>query len=97
MVSIPPLFNSNSTCNLILIGGVYNKELGGTTGSEAINTLKKYRFNKVFIGSCGINLNNKTICNFDLEEGNTKKAILSSSMNSYLLIENEKFYYDGVY
>nr|WP_288236661.1 hypothetical protein [uncultured Clostridium sp.] len=44
-----------------------------------------------------MNLNNKTICNFDLEEGNTKKAILSSSMNSYLLIENEKFYYDGVY
>ncbi|MFL7796997.1 DeoR/GlpR family DNA-binding transcription regulator [Clostridium chauvoei] len=97
MSAIPPLFNSNSTCTLIVIGGVYNKDLGGCIGSETINTLRKYRFNKAFIGSCGVNLCNSTLCNFDLEEGNTKQAILSSSRDSYLLIENEKFYHDGVY
>lgn len=97
MSSIPQLFNDNYNCKLIVIGGIYNKELGGTVGAETINTLKKYRFDKAFIGSSGINLEKGDIYNFDLEEGNTKQEIIDSSNNSYILIENEKFYYNGIY
>ncbi|ACD24519.1 MULTISPECIES: DeoR/GlpR family DNA-binding transcription regulator [Clostridium] len=97
MSSIPELFKNNSNCKLILVGGIYNKELGGTVGSETISTLKKYRFDKAFIGSSGINLENGDIYNFDLEEGNTKQVIINSSNNSYILMENEKFYSHGIY
>lgn len=97
MSSIPLLFNDNDNCKLVVVGGVYNKELGGCIGAETINELEKYRFNKAFIGSSGINVNTGKVCNFDLEEGKTKQAIISSSSNSYILIENEKFYHEGIY
>ncbi|MDQ0149865.1 DeoR/GlpR family DNA-binding transcription regulator [Eubacterium multiforme] len=98
MVEISSLFNNaDLNIDLICIGGLYNKALGGVTGSEAIESISKYRFNKAFIGSCGINIFDKSICNFDLEEGNTKKAIIASSNKVYLLIENKKFHFDGTY
>lgn len=98
MVEISSLFNNpNSDIELICIGGLYNKKLGGVTGSEAISSISKYRFNKSFMGICGINISNRSIYNFDLEEGNTKNAIISSSKEVYLLLQNEKFDLDGAY
>ncbi|MGL4571034.1 MAG: DeoR/GlpR family DNA-binding transcription regulator [Clostridium sp.] len=98
MVEMTALFNNPSlNITIICIGGIYNKELGGVIGSEAITSIKKYRFNKSFIGSCGINIFDKSISNFDLEEGNTKKSIIDCSSKAYLLIENKKFHYDGTY
>lgn len=98
MVEISSLFNNpNSDIELICIGGLYNKKLGGVTGSEAISSISKYRFNKSFMGICGINISNRSIYNFDLEEGNTKNAIISSSKEVYLLLQNEKFNLDGAY
>lgn len=97
MMEIAPLFRENTAANIICIGGVYNKKLGGAVGSEAIDSISKYRVNKSFVGSCGVNLLDKSISNFDLEEGNTKKAIISISKLTYVLMENEKFYYDGTY
>lgn len=98
MVEISSLFNNpNSDIELICIGGLYNKKLGGVTGSEAISSISKYRFNKSFMGICGINISNRSIYNFDLEEGNTKNAIISSSKEVYLLLQNEKFDFDGAY
>ncbi|WP_024615721.1 DeoR/GlpR family DNA-binding transcription regulator [Clostridium sp. Ade.TY] len=98
MVEITSLFNNPElNIEIICIGGMYNKKLGGVVGSEAIQSICKYRFNKSFIGSCGINIFDKSISNFDLEEGNTKKAIIESSNKTYLLIENKKFKFDGTY
>ncbi|MBK1809099.1 DeoR/GlpR transcriptional regulator [Clostridium sp. YIM B02505] len=97
MVEITSVFNDSSNVNIICIGGTYNKSLGGIIGSEAIESIKRYRVNKAFMGSCGINLSDRTISNFDLEEGNTKKAIMSSARTVYTLIENEKFNMDGTY
>lgn len=98
MVEISSLFNNpNSDIELICIGGLYNKKLGGVTGSEAISSISKHRFNKSFMGICGINISNRSIYNFDLEEGNTKNAIISSSKEVYLLLQNEKFDLDGAY
>lgn len=98
MVEITSLFNNPELkIEVICIGGMYNKKLGGVVGSEAIQGISKYRFNKAFIGSCGINIFDKSISNFDLEEGNTKKAIIEASNKTYLLIENKKFNFDGTY
>lgn len=98
MIEISSLFtNPNSDIQLICIGGLYNKKLGGVTGSEAINSISKYKYNKSFIGVGGVNILNRSIYNFDLEEGNTKSAIISSSKEVYLLLQNEKFNLDGAY
>ncbi|MFD3157790.1 DeoR/GlpR family DNA-binding transcription regulator [Haloimpatiens sp. FM7330] len=97
MVEITAYFRNNSNTNIICIGGTYSKNLGGVVGSAAIESISKYRADKAFIGSCGVNLSDCSISNFDLEEGNTKKTIINCSKSIYLLMENEKFYFDGAY
>jgi DeoR/GlpR family transcriptional regulator of sugar metabolism len=97
MVEITSLFANNSCTQIICIGGMYNKSLGGVIGSEAIENILKYRADKAFIGSCGVNVYEKSISNFDLEEGNTKKAIMKCSKRVYVVMETEKFSFDGSY
>lgn len=97
MVEVSALLNNNTNTDLICIGGIYNKLLGGVIGSTAIESISKYRADKAFIGSCGVNVHESSISNFDLEEGNTKKAIMNYSKSVYVLIENEKFNLDGSY
>ena len=55
MPSITTHFNKNSKINIIMIGGEYNKEIGGNVGIEAINYIKKYNVDKAFVGSEAIN------------------------------------------
>lgn len=90
-------FFTNSNLNVILIGGSYNKKMGGVIGSEAINSINNYRIDKAFIGSCGINFNNFSVTNFDLEDGNTKKAIIKISKERYLITESKKFDAEGIF
>jgi DeoR/GlpR family transcriptional regulator of sugar metabolism len=97
MVELTSFFKDTSSATVICIGGIYNKKLGGVVGSEAIESIAKYSVNKAFIGSCGINFSDQSISNFDLEEGHTKKAIIAAAKTTYVLMENEKFYYDGTY
>lgn len=97
MVELTSFFKDTSMVTVICIGGIYNKKLGGVVGSEAIESIAKYRVNKAFIGSCGVNLQDQSISNFDLEEGHTKKAIIAAAKSTYIVMENEKFYYDGTY
>lgn len=97
MNRIAMLFDYNHNIDVIFIGGTYNKKLGGTIGTEAIESIKKYKVNKSFIGSGGINIGSDFISNFNLDEANTKKAIIEISSKNYLVSINEKFYRDGSY
>lgn len=63
----------------------------------AIETISRYRPTKCFIGSCGINILDKSITTFDVEDGNTKKAIIAASKEVFVVMENEKFGIDGTY
>lgn len=96
MNRISILFDSHPSIDVICIGGVYNKRIGGTIGHKAIEDVKSYRFHKSFIGVGGINLSEDFISNFNLEEAGMKNAIIKSSLKNYLVAENEKFYIDGV-
>lgn len=97
MLDIVRSFSSNDLCKVIGIGGVFSKELNGFIGAAAIENISQYKVNKAFIGSCGIDIYDGSITTFDVEDGNTKKAIISSSKNVYLVMENRKFYIDGTY
>ncbi len=97
MLDIVKSFSNNNLCKVIGIGGVFNNELDGFIGAAAIENISQYKVNKAFIGSCGIDIYDGSITTFDVEDGNTKKAIINSSKNVYLVMENRKFYIDGTY
>lgn len=97
MVDIVSSFSECSHSKVICCGGVYNNKIDGFTGSVTIESIQKYKVDKAFIGSCGVNIFDKSVTTFDAEDGNTKKAIMSSGKQVYLVMDNSKFYFDGIY
>lgn len=97
MIDIIESFSNNKIINVICTGGTYNSELNGFTGSMTIENISKYKVNKAFIGSCGINIFDKSMTTFDMEDGNTKRAIMNSAKTIYLVMENKKFHFEGMY
>lgn len=98
MLDVMSALNSEgNNITVISPGGVLNKNFNGFTGSTTIETLSNYKFNRAFIGSCGVNLNDNSVTTFDADDGNTKKAIIRNSQKVYLVMESSKFYFDGTY
>jgi DeoR family fructose operon transcriptional repressor len=97
MPSISALFRKDSGTEIVITGGNYNKEIGGIVGSEAINCINKYKVDRAFLGSCGINPETGSVMNFQSEDGNTKKAVLSISKKKYLIVETKKFECEGTF
>lgn len=96
MVAIAEVI-TNDNIQVILIGGRYRSNAGGTNGSEADNNIRKYSYTKAFIGVCGINVDEGYISSFSIVDGNTKLTIMNCSKNNYLVMETEKFNYDEFY
>ena len=90
-------FDSNQSIKVICIGGTYNKKLGGTIGTKAIDDIKNYIVDKAFIGVGGLNAVDNYISNFNLEEAKTKAEIIKCSKKNYVVMENSKFLSDGSY
>lgn len=97
MIEIPPLFSANIFVEVILIGGLYNATLGGMIGALANEQIAKCKFDKCFIGVGGINVGQNFVSNFNVEESVTKKTVIASSNEVYILMESEKFNRDGSY
>jgi len=97
MIDIIRTFSHCDHVNVIGTGGVFNKEVNGFVGSLAIESISKHKVNRAFIGSCGVDMFDKSVTTYDVEDGNTKKAIISSGKKVYLVMENKKFYYDATY
>lgn len=88
---------SNSNITVVIAGGVLNKSLNGFIGAATNDFIKKYKFDKSFIGSCGIDAFDKSITTFEIEDGITKAAIIEASKKTFLVMENKKFHVDGNY
>lgn len=91
------LKNSNSNITVVAAAGVLNKSLNGFIGAATNEFIKKYKFDKSFIGSCGIDAFDKNITTFEIEDGISKSAIIESSKSVFLVMENKKFHIDGNY
>jgi DeoR/GlpR family transcriptional regulator of sugar metabolism len=87
----------NKNITLIVPEGIYDRDAGGFTGSSTIESIKKFRAQKVFIGSCGVDIKDRKISTFNMEDGNTKKAIMDIGKEVFLVMENKKFFYDGIF
>lgn len=90
-------FNCSLNVNVILVGGEYNKKLGGTIGSSTVEQISNFKIDKAFIGAGGVNVEENFISNFNYDESYVKKEILKRSKKNYIVINNEKFYKDGTY
>ncbi|WP_291634940.1 DeoR/GlpR family DNA-binding transcription regulator [Clostridium sp.] len=97
MIDIIRAFLNCNHVDVIGTGGIYDKELNGFVGSTAIEIISRHKVTRAFIGSCGVNMFDKSVTTFDMEDGNTKKAIIHSGKKVYLVMENKKFQYDGTY
>lgn len=97
MIEIVLELRNNKNTKVICIGGEFNKEIGAIVGAAADRYIRKFIFDKAFIGVGGINVETGYISTISLEDGNTKKTIIECSNKRYLVMENEKFNYDGLY
>jgi DeoR family transcriptional regulator, glycerol-3-phosphate regulon repressor len=97
MLDIMNKLSNSPQVKLIGIGGTYRIELNGYIGAATIEQINEYRIDKAFIGSAGINMKEKNLSTFDVEDGLTKKAIINVSKEVVLLAERNKFDLDGNY
>ena len=97
MLDIMNKLSNSPQVKLIGIGGTYRIELNGYIGAAAIEQINAYRIDKAFIGSAGVNMKERNLSTFDVEDGLTKKAIINVSKEVVLLAESNKFALDGNY
>lgn len=99
MVKILNLFNckNNAFVKVVGVGGILNQSNGSFMGSISICQIKNFKFSKSFVGVAGINIIDEQITTFDIDDGITKKAMLESSRENYIICESNKFYTDGIY
>ncbi len=92
---LPILNNSENNIKVICTGGILDKEISGFVDPMSIENIGNYNIDKAFIGSCGVNVFDKSITTLSIEDNFAKKAIIKSSKKIFLVMENSKFYYDG--
>jgi DeoR family transcriptional regulator, glycerol-3-phosphate regulon repressor len=91
------ILSSQNNITVVATGGVLNKSLLGFTGAATIELISKYKFDRSFIGSCGVDAFDRSITTFEIDDGITKRAIIEASKKAYLVMEGNKFHFDGNY
>ena len=86
----------NPHLRLVCPGGVYNHEEGGFTGTETMENLTRIRVNKIFMSTCGIPAD-LGIMTYNIDDGNTKRALMAIAHQKILLVETKKFHLSGLY
>ena len=85
---IPELMKYN--IRAYLTGGRIKNTTGALVGVETIESLKKYNFNKCFIGANGIDPETGYTTP-DIEEAEIKREVIKKSQKSYILADHKKF------
>ena len=73
-----------------LLSGQIKASTEAVIGYDAVDSLKKYHFNKCFIGTDGIDINSG-LTTADIEESMVKTEAIRRSENVYILADNTKF------
>lgn len=98
MIDIVMVLNRpDNQISVICTGGELSKFANGFIGAMTISSILNYKPHKAFIGSCGVDITDKSVTTVDLDDANTKKAIIKNSKKIYLIMENNKFYHDAPY
>jgi DeoR family deoxyribose operon repressor len=78
------------SCTIITPGGVYSPKPVVFYDPDSTRLIRKYRANKVFIGTTGFELNLGLTCGY-VEDAPLKQAMIESSKDKILLADSTKF------
>lgn len=84
-----PLLGKMGIRTYILEGRIKHKT-GAIVGSEAIESLLKYNFDKCFLGTNGVHLENGYTTP-DIEEAEIKRRVIKNSKIAYIMADSSKF------
>ncbi len=88
---VPRLFLKNSNINVVSTGGLFIKELGCFTGSNAINTIHDFNGNKFFFSTAAISLKGELSDIHRPESDEVKRMMQKKSKECFCLIDSTKF------
>lgn len=97
MIDIMQLYRQESNVRLIFLGGDFNQAHDGFVGTITNSLIRNYRFDLSFIGVVGIDLQHNAISTYETNDGLTKKEVIRSSKQSYMIGESAKLNQDGNY
>lgn len=97
MIDIMLEFTGDTNIKIIFLGGTFNEGKDGFVSALTNQEIKKFRFDKSFMGVVGVDLEGNNVTTYMAEDATTKKTILESSNKSYMLIETKKFVAEGNY
>lgn len=88
---------AESSLPVIFIGGEFDYGRDGFVGSQAMEQIVKFRFDISFLGVVGIDVHENSVYTYMANDGATKRCILSSSKQAFMLCESDKFHQIGNY
>ncbi|WOC32507.1 MULTISPECIES: DeoR/GlpR family DNA-binding transcription regulator [Caproicibacterium] len=94
MIDILQALSASPYITAIGTGGTMVRTVNGFFGAAAIDVIKQYSFDRAFLGSCGVDMVDGSITTLGVEDGLTKRAVLSSSRHKYIVMERDKFYFN---
>ena len=97
MIDIMLTFAVDTKIKMIFLGGTFSDGKDGFVGALTNQEIKKFRFDKAFMGVVGVDLETNNVTTYMSEDATTKKTILESSSKSYMMLETRKFAAEGNY
>lgn len=79
-----------SSCEIILVGGIFSPNSTLFYGHESVEMLKKFRTKRAFLGATGCDLKLGVTCRY-ANDVQLKQVALQTSIESVLLVDSDKF------
>lgn len=97
MIEIMLLYTNVHNPQFIFIGGMLSDERDQFVGDITNNEISHYHFDKAFIGTVGVDLDENSVYNHSVKGSITKRTIMENSEHSYILLETRKLALTGNY
>lgn len=89
-LNVAAVLSSNSSCEIIVTGGVVRNRDLGLTGEATVDFIRQFRVDIGVIGVSGIDFDG-TLLEFDYREVRVMQAIIEHSRKVYLVADHSKF------
>lgn len=97
MIDIMLAFTVPCRIKLIFLGGTFSEGKDGFVGALTNEEIKKFHFDKAFLGVVGVDLPENSVATYTAEDATTKSAVLQSSSKAYMMLESRKLNANGNY
>jgi len=96
MLEIVRILEDNNSIRIVLLGGLYDRQIGGFAGHEVIEEVKSYYVDLGFVSCMSVDLDKGVLLSSTKDIAHTKKVMLENSKASICMIENRKFDHSGL-